>query len=120
MLGAIGVYALVGSNDPDGGFPLFGFALARPSLVTGDTPAFPDPDAGLSAYVQMNPIPGDFTTGDFAEIPSVFTALVSAGDNYVIGHMTVQQAKWGSSSVNVRVYVDTDGWMVAYLSSADE
>ena len=102
-------------------FLLLGFALARPALVTGDSPAFPVNDAGLSAYIKLDPNTGDFAnTGLDRIIKAVFTDLVAAGDNYIIGRLPVNQAKWGTSKVNVQSYVDKDAWVVAYLKSGDK
>ena len=121
VLAAVGVLALIPSEGSGGGSPLLpGFALARPSFVTGDKPAFPVDNAGLSAYVKLDPTSGDFATTGFDRIiQTVFTDMITAGDNYVIGKLPIAQAKWGAGSVEVQVYVDKDGWVVAYLRSGD-
>ena len=113
VVGAIatGAYALVGGSDEVRTLP--GFALVRPLFAQTATTTFPVADAGISAYVQV-----DSAAVDFDQIiTTVFDGMADAGDNYIIGTMAINQGIWLTRTVDVNVYVDTDGWIVAYLTT---
>lgn len=84
-LAAIGVYALVEGQGSGDGPLLPGIALARPPIAAEAAPAFPVASAGLSAYVQMDPISGDFVTKVVDKVTPLFSGMMSAGDNNMIG-----------------------------------
>lgn len=113
LLGAAtGGYALVGLGGTDEKPSLPGFELVRPAFAQTATAAFPVTDAGISAYVQVDSAGVDFDQ----IITTVFNGMVSAGDNYIIGTVAIDQGIWLTRTVDVNVYVDTDGWIVAYLT----
>ena len=114
LLAVTGVYALVGSNNSGDGPPLPGFALVRPLFAQADPAAFPVDDAGISAYAQVDPASIDFDL----IITTVFNGMIDAGDNYIIGTVPIDQGIWNTRTVDVNLYVDIDGWMVAYLNLA--
>jgi len=108
-LALIGTYALVrgASDSEESSFP--GFRLVRPLFAATSTTGFPDPDAGLSAYIKI-----DANKIDLDALISKFVDLKLAGDNYVIGRY--MQPRWSNTYVvEVFVYADTDGWIIAYL-----
>ena len=109
---ATGAYALIGGGNSVDETPLPGFRLVRPALAQAGG-AFPDPQAGLSAYVKVDPGPVDFDT----LIRNHFTQLRFHGDNYIVGTIPVPQTFIGTPiSVNVHVYADTEGWRLVYLT----
>jgi hypothetical protein len=110
-LAIIGTYALVGgaSDSDESSFP--GFRLVRPLFAATTTTGFPDPDAGLSAYIKV-----DASKMDLDALISKFVDLKLAGDNYVVGRY-MQPRHGVSYLVEVFVYADTDGWIIAYLEN---
>jgi len=109
----LAVFALVddgGSTDS----PIPGLLLTKPVLAQGIS--FPDDQAGISAYIQLDSASVDFDT----IITSVFTDMISVGDNYIIGTTSVEREVWASSlitSIEVRIYVEDSGLLLAYLTS---
>lgn len=73
------------------------------------TDAFPADKAGISAYVKVS-------TVDIEKIKSILTEVEEVGDNYIIGITPIPDF---GGSIDVHLYADTDGWLVAYLK-ADE
>jgi len=71
--------------------------------------AFPEDKAGIAAYVKVSSI-------DIEKIKSIFpeveTEIEKVGDNYTIG--TIPISNFGGD-IDVHLYADTDGWLVAYL-----
>ena len=89
------------------------FLLARPALAQ-TSPAFPDDQAGISAYIKFSP--GAITLDDL--VTGLFTGMTYAGDNYVIGQFSEPRVRiftTKQNSVTVSLYADTEGWLVAYL-----
>ncbi len=79
---------------------------------------FPADKAGLAAYVRTDaPL-------DLKDAAEAFTSLVHQGGNWVIGGVPVTIfPEWdihSTKTVEVDVYVDTEGWAVAYLSRDDK
>src|SRR3989338_1302802 len=91
---------------------LFGIPLIRPSLAQGGSPRLPDPEAGLSSYVQRDPA--------LIDISPIFDETIQNGDNYIIGAFNIPRTEIGGTpapiSIHVRVYVDKDGFIIAYLT----
>ena len=87
-------------------FVLLGIAL----LFTGSAcaTAFPVDKAGISAYIDTG------QTIDLDEIKTIFTAVEEVGDNYIIGITPISDY---GGNIDVHVYADTDGWIVAYLEN---
>jgi len=85
-------------------FVLLGIAL----LFTGSAcaTAFPVDKAGISAYIDTG------QTIDLDEIKTIFTAVEEVGDNYIIGITPISDY---GGNIDVHVYADTDGWIVAYF-----
>jgi hypothetical protein len=88
-----------------------------PAVAQGETPleapfagtaanAFPSQDAGISAYVKAGQ---QFNLND---VRSAFTEFDAVGDNFIIG--VIELDNFGGKS-KVRVYVDADGWIIAFL-----
>src|SRR3989344_7496524 len=94
---------------------LFGIPLIRPSLAQSGSPGLPDSQAGLSSYVQRDP-----SLIDFATISPIFDETIQNGDNYIIGAFNISRTEIGGTpapiSIHVRVYVDKDGFIIAYLT----
>lgn len=80
------------------------------SLFAGnaDAGAFPENEAGISAYINTS------QTIDINKIKTIFTEVEKVGDNYIIGITPISD--WGGD-IDVHVYADTSGWIVAYLKN---
>lgn len=80
------------------------------SLFAGnaDAGAFPENEAGISAYINTS------QTIDINNIKTIFTEVEKVGDNYIIGITPISD--WGGD-IDVHVYADTSGWIVAYLKN---
>ena len=74
------------------------------------TPAFPEESAGISAYVKVNQT---INVTD-PKVLDVFKSLSELGENYVIGTIEVNN---NGKKINVNVYADSNGWIVAYFSA---
>ena len=87
-------------------FALLGIAL----LFAGSAcaTAFPVDKAGISAYIDTG------QTIDLDKIKTIFTAVEEVGDNYIIGITPISDY---GGNIDVHVYADTDGWIVAYLEN---
>jgi hypothetical protein len=109
LLAAAVGYALAGRNTSGDTPPFPGFRLVRPAFAQA-TPAFPVPDAGISAYVKV-----PATSVNFDKIIPLFQFFVAAGDNYMIGRTSISRSTVGVP-IDVHVYVDKSGWIVAYLT----
>jgi hypothetical protein len=86
-------------------------ALAPPSFISaasasGGGGAFPEDGAGIAAYIFTN------QTISINKIKTIFYYVDKVGDNYIIGRTSIPNF---GGDINVRVYADTDGWLVAYL-----
>ena len=68
--------------------------------------AFPEDEAGIAAYIFTN------QTISIEKIKTIFSSVVEVGDNYIIGITPISDY---GGDINVHVYADTDGWLVAYL-----
>lgn len=87
--------------------------LAAPAIANAS--AFPLSDAGLSAYVNVGA--GNLNLDTI--VKQHFTnanVVIAAGDNYIVGIMRIKAAlDWDPVWVDVRLYADTQGWLVAFL-----
>lgn len=105
-----------GGDGPGGVGPGIALGLAAEAAAALDNPesTFPADRAGLAAYVQTD------TPLDLKDAAEAFAGLAYQGGNWVIGVVPVNIfPEWGihtTKTVDVEVYVDTDGWAVAYLS----
>ena len=88
-------------------------SLAPPSFITaasaseaGGGGAFPEDEAGIAAYIFTN------QTISINRLKTIFYYVDKVGDNYIIGRTQIPNF---GGNINVRVYADTDGWLVAYL-----
>ncbi|MBI4338053.1 MAG: hypothetical protein HY683_09540 [Chloroflexi bacterium] len=91
----------------------FNLVLARPALAQGG-PGFPDGEAGMSAYIKFPA--GSVNTDNL--VRDLFTGMTLAGANYVIGQFSEPRIAVngaGYMRVELTVYADADGWLVAYL-----
>lgn len=68
--------------------------------------AFPVDEAGISAYINTS------QTINIENISQIYTEVVEVGDNYIIGKTPISDY---GGNINVHVYADTDGWIVAYF-----
>ena len=68
--------------------------------------AFPVDEAGISAYINIG------QTINIENVSQIFTEVVKVGDNYIIGKTPISDY---GGNINVHVYADTDGWIVAYF-----
>ena len=88
-------------------------SLAPPSFIAlasasdaGGGSAFPEDGAGIAAYIFTN------QTISINRIKTIFNVVYRVGDNYIVGNTPIPDF---GGNMNVRVYADTDGWLVAYL-----
>ena len=85
--------------------PFIGVAGAA-EAVGGGGGAFPEDEAGISAYINTS------QTIDIEKIKTIFTVVEEVGDNYIIGITPIPDF---GGDIDVHVYADTDGWIVAYF-----
>ncbi len=89
-------------------------SLVVPSFIStaraagGGGGAFPEYEAGISAYINTS------QTIDLEKLKTIFSEVEEVGDNYIIGITPISD--WGGD-IDVHVYADIDGWIVAYLKS---
>ena len=88
--------------------PFFSIASARGGGGGAGGSAFPEDEAGISAYINTS------QTIDLDKLKTIFTEVIEVGDNYIIGITPISD--WGGD-IDVHVYADTDGWIVAYLKN---
>ena len=105
-----------GQSD-DTGPSLFGIPLVPPIFAQSGGSTLPDSEAGLSLYTRLD----DPSLIDFAIIKTVLKGEIrDEGENYLIGSMNIPRATIDPGpeplSIPVRVYVDTDGFIIAYLT----
>ncbi len=87
--------------------PFVGVASAAGSA--GDGGAFPEDEAGISAYINTS------QTIDIEKIKTIFTwGVEEVGDNYIVGITPISDY---GGEIGVHVYADTEGWIVAYLET---
>jgi len=87
--------------------PFIGVAGASEAMGGGGGGAFPEYKAGLCAYINTH------QTIDIEKVKTIFSEVEEVGDNYIIG---VTQISDLGGNIDVHVYADTDGWIVAYLT----
>ena len=85
--------------------PFIGVAGASEAMGGGGC-AFPEDEAGILAYVDVS------ETIDIEKLKIIFTEVEEVGDNYIIGITPISDF---GGNINVHVYADTDGWIVAYF-----
>ncbi|MCD4781186.1 MAG: hypothetical protein K8S27_11665, partial [Candidatus Omnitrophica bacterium] len=68
--------------------------------------AFPEDEAGISAYINTG------QTINIENVSQIYTEVLEVGDNYIIGKTPISDY---GGNINVHVYADTDGWIVAYF-----
>jgi hypothetical protein len=68
--------------------------------------AFPEGEAGLAAYINTG------QAVDLNKLKTIFSSVREVGDNYILGIVPISD--WGGY-IDVNLYADTDGWIVAYL-----
>ena len=90
--------------------PFIGVAGASEAMGGNGGGAFPEDEAGISAYVNTS------QTIDLDKLKTIFTEVEEVGDNYIIGITPIPDF---GGDIDVHVYADTDGWIVAYFK-ADE
>ena len=83
--------------------------LTPPSFVAeaGEVKAFPEDEAGISAYVNTG------QAIDLDKLKSIFEEVVEVGDNYIIGITNISNF---GGDISVHVYADKNGWLIAYLT----
>jgi len=110
----LGLFFFADRGGSDKGPSLFGIPLVPPIFAQGGSSTLPDPQAGLSSYIQRDP-----SLIDFTKIIPVFDETVQSGENYIIGAINIPRTETDGifqSAISVRVYVDTDGFIIAYLT----
>ena len=85
--------------------PLF----ISPAEAAQTTTAFPEDEAGISAYVKISKV-------DIEKLKSIFTEVEAVGDNYIYGITPIPNF---GGDIDVHVYADTDGWLVAYIRAGE-
>ena len=88
--------------------PFIGVAGASEAMGGNGGGAFPKDKAGISAYINTS------QTIDIEKIKTIFTEVEEVGDNYIIGITPISDF---GGDIDVHVYADTDGWIVAYLET---
>ena len=93
-----------------------GFGLAQPILAL-TAAEFPDPSVGMSVYIQIATPTLDLD----GPTKSPFTQVTYGGDNFVIGMFrearVIISVGVRDSFIDVSVYLDNQGWIMAYLPS---
>ncbi|MDY6833635.1 MAG: hypothetical protein SVY53_02395, partial [Chloroflexota bacterium] len=84
-----------------------GISLVQPVFADNGTGAFPEDEAGFTAYLNAG------QAIDLEEIGTCFSTIKEIGDNYIIGVVPPISNYGGNEEVTV--YADTDGWIAAYL-----
>ena len=118
MYGYSGTEGREGISESEGGKgvislvapPFIGVAGASEAMGGNGGDAFPEDEAGISAYVNTS------QTIDLDKLKTIFTEVEEVGDNYIIGITPISDF---GGDIDVHVYADTDGWIVAYFK-ADE
>lgn len=85
-------------------FTILGIAFL--SVGSACATAFPVDEAGISAYTHTG------QTINIENVSQIYTEVVEVGDNYIIGITPISDY---GGNINVHVYADTDGWIVAYF-----
>ena len=88
--------------------PFIGVTDASEAMGGNGGGAFPKDKAGISAYINTS------QTIDIEKIKTIFTEVEEVGDNYIIGITPISDF---GGDIDVHVYADTDGWIVAYLET---
>jgi hypothetical protein len=102
------------------------FLLFAP-FISLSASTFPEDEAGISAYVKLNSVDSETLTKayGFMEEQGI---TVESSETYVLGgvliNMTIddenaESGKYYLSDIGVYVYLDIDGWLVAYLPKKD-
>jgi hypothetical protein len=86
--------------------PLF----ISPAEAAQTTTAFPEDEAGISAYVKVSAV-------DIEKIKAILSEAEQVGDNYIVG---ITQIPNFGGDIGVHLYADTDGWLVAYIGADDQ
>ena len=115
MYGYSGTEGGEGINESEGGKgvislvppPFIGIAGASEAMGGNGGDAFPEDEAGISAYVNTS------QTIDLDKLKTIFTEVEEVGDNYIIGIIPISDF---GGDIDVHVYADTDGWIVAYFT----
>jgi hypothetical protein len=105
-IGLLLAIGLASTEDPQG---TGAFSLVAPVFAQSGDASFLDSEAGISAYANIGQV-------DLTRVKSVFRTVEKETDNYVVGSVELQ----GLSTVyDVHVYVQKDGWIVAYYIKDD-
>ena len=118
MLALAIIWPMLARDDEGSVLAFPGFSLVQPVLAL-TAAEFPDPNIGISAYLQIASPTLDLD----APPASLFDDVTHGGDNFVIGqflpprHLTNPPSGPGSpiSFIEVTVYIDNQGWIMAYL-----
>jgi hypothetical protein len=112
VLGGLAIASVLwhGSSLEGKGPARMGISLVEPALAEeAQAPAFPAHEAGIAAYVKVSAV-------DIEKVKSIFTEVGKVGDNYIVGITPIPNL---GGEINVHLYADTDGWLVAYLKADD-
>jgi hypothetical protein len=87
-------------------------SLKAPSFISSaeaaaSTLAFPVNEASISAYVKVAKV-------DIEKMKKIYTKVEKVGDNFIYGITSIPNL---GGDIDIHVYVDTDGWLVAYVKS---
>jgi hypothetical protein len=81
-------------------------APTTPLTPPAGATAFPAHTAGLAAYVKLD------RSLDLEEVKKAFAEFITVGDNFLVGVVEIEN--FGGTS-RVHLYLDNDGWVVAFL-----
>src|SRR3989344_1950203 len=92
----LGLFFFADRGESDTGPSLFGIPLVPPIFAQSGGSTLPDPDAGLSSYIQRDP-----SLIDFAKIIPVLNETIDGGENYLIGAINIPHTERSGVSQNV-------------------
>lgn len=99
--------------SPPSSFPSIPLGLKGPAKALAQSGStFPSEEAGLAAYLRVSPL-------DMKKAATGFDRLHRLGGNWLVGVVPVTvYPTWDvhtTKTIEVRVYIDSQGWVVAYL-----
>jgi hypothetical protein len=92
------------------------FLLFVPFLTISAS-TFPEDDAGISAYVKLDDINSEILTKTQAFIEEEGSSIESS-ETHIIGKIPIEiiiEDDYHLSDIDVNIYLDLDGWLVAYF-----
>ncbi len=104
---------------------IFSLLILFPFLVSSSETTFPEKEAGISAYIKTADINEENNVAKLNEAVAFFASLgggmlVENKSTHAIGKIPIKiEIEGYSFNVHPYVYVDTEGWIVAYFHKSD-